>query len=119
VANNDARPHQRWQKAARNVECVEEAPRPRQSDGVNGRLQVVGGVCWQNVATGKVSENHIGGTQHLCCSCVSGNPPQAPYRGGWPIGNMLHDTVSNGAVPALVVIHQRIAEGLSLIITGD
>jgi hypothetical protein len=32
---------------------------------------------------------------------------------------MLHDMVSNSAVPALVVIHQRIAEGFSLVITGD
>jgi hypothetical protein len=32
---------------------------------------------------------------------------------------MLHDMVSNGAVPSLVVIHQRIAEGFSLVITGD
>jgi hypothetical protein len=32
---------------------------------------------------------------------------------------MLGDMFSNGAVPALVVIHKRIAEGLSLVITGD
>jgi hypothetical protein len=32
---------------------------------------------------------------------------------------MLGDMFSNGAVPSLVVIHQRIAEGFSLVITGD